>query len=60
VIGLALLLALGLALIATSAHLLHEPTENEPSGVSWMDALIFLLCLAGILAQRAKRDDEDD
>lgn len=74
-IGLCLLSVAGLALIAVSASLLDDPpSEGKPdretttprvhgpswSSSSWGDALIFLLCLAGILHARKKREDDEE
>lgn len=60
-IGLALLLALGLTLIGASTHLLDDRApESKPDGIAWSDALILLLCLAGILAARKRERDESD
>ncbi len=56
-----------MALIGYVSSALESPPEIEPtrdtpapSGPGIFDALIFLLCLAGILAAKHRRESEED
>lgn len=54
------IMLLGLALVGFASHALDDAPERDSST---LDALLFLLCLVGVLAHRAKqqrdKDDED-